>query len=410
MNRKLIRFICLPLAIATTACMCSCKDTKTNSSSSASSGAQKIPYEYELEQYTEKFWEGDTVYWESITFIQNKDGVVEPCPLMYTPKEVLSVRSGDMMLEYRNGIDYKVENGKIVWLESGMIPFCSYDKYSPKYPEGKSDWLVSALDSSRYIAIDGSVRAAQVMVTYTHEDTWKAAKPQSEADKLPKTMAKLQNKQQLKVVFYGDSITTGGDASGNKETYIDPTTLEEVQANGNSSPYTPSFAEMLISKMKKTYGYDDIVKINRAAGTTSSVWGADHVAELVNPHNPDLVVIGFGMNEPGRSAEDFKQSMTMIMDSIRSANPNAEFLLVSCMMPNPDAAAFANDKLGEQEAALYELQAQYGSVAVAPVNKMNKALIEQGKRFIDFTGNALNHPNDFSVRIYAQTLMATLGL
>ena len=32
------------------------------------------------------------------------------------------------------------------------------------------------------------------------------------------------------------------------------------------------------------------------------------------------------------------------------------------------------------------------------------------KIYWDMTGNHVNHPNDFMVRIYAQTLLGTLGL
>ncbi len=32
------------------------------------------------------------------------------------------------------------------------------------------------------------------------------------------------------------------------------------------------------------------------------------------------------------------------------------------------------------------------------------------KRFEDITGNNINHPNDFGVRVYISTLMQTLGL
>ena len=39
---------------------------------------------------------------------------------------------------------------------------------------------------------------------------------------------------------------------------------------------------------------------------------------------------------------------------------------------------------------------------------MHKALFEAGKRYRDVTGNNINHPNDFVVRLYAQVLLKTV--
>lgn len=394
--------------------ICACKDNggkggngSNGDNSGGVSSVEKLSGLYELEQYTTPFWEGNTVYWESVAFVENADGTVDPAPLMYTPTKIISVRSPDMQVEYKEGRDYKLENGKLVWIESGFISCTTYDQLYPKYT-GNTDWLMTAHDSERYVSLDQTVRKNQVYVTYEHADSWAAYKPESQKKDIPKTIAKLENKEPLKVVFYGDSITTGAEASGNKESYLTPD-LKPQQANGNSAPYTPSWCEMVIQKMKDVYGYDDITKINKAAGTTASGWGATNAAELVASEKPDLVFIAFGMNEPNNSKEAFKQNYINIIQPIVAANPNVEFVFVSCMMPNPNAASFRNINLKAQEDAVFELLNDYYGV-VAPVHSMNLAIMEQGKRFVDFTGNGLNHPNDFSIRVYAQTIMAAMGL
>ena len=48
-------------------------------------------------------------------------------------------------------------------------------------------------------------------------------------------------------------------------------------------------------------------------------------------------------------------------------------------------------------------------VAVADMWSMHGYLLKH-KTYWDMTGNHVNHPNDFLVRIYAQTLLATLGV
>ena len=46
-------------------------------------------------------------------------------------------------------------------------------------------------------------------------------------------------------------------------------------------------------------------------------------------------------------------------------------------------------------------------IALADVRSIHKRLLEK-KRFIDMTGNNVNHPNDFLIRVYAQYLLKNL--
>ena len=32
----------------------------------------------------------------------------------------------------------------------------------------------------------------------------------------------------------------------------------------------------------------------------------------------------------------------------------------------------------------------------------------EGKNYIDFSGNGINHPNDYMIRLYAQQLLSTV--
>ena len=50
---------------------------------------------------------------------------------------------------------------------------------------------------------------------------------------------------------------------------------------------------------------------------------------------------------------------------------------------------------------------QTKGIAFADVRKVHKFML-QHKRFIDMTGNNVNHPNDFLIRIYAQTVLQKL--
>jgi len=46
-------------------------------------------------------------------------------------------------------------------------------------------------------------------------------------------------------------------------------------------------------------------------------------------------------------------------------------------------------------------------IGMVDIHRVQLSLMER-KRFVDMTGNNVNHPNDFMVRVYAQTVSAAL--
>ena len=108
---------------------------------------------------------------------------------------------------------------------------------------------------------------------------------------------------------------------------------------------------------------------------------------------------------------EIKANILSILDTIHAENPQTEFLLVSCMMPNRDSVSFAKNTLKAQEDALYAIQTERMdlSIGVVPVHSMFLSLHERGKRYTDYSSNNINHPNDFAVRLYAQMVLQALG-
>lgn len=382
--------------------------TKTNKTTAPTKGENNVDIpDYDPELYTRYFWEGNTVYYESVGFVETRPGKIASGKLLYTPTKVISVKSHDLSYTYKEGIDYVVEGNTIRRTEKSAIPYCDYDTYMPAYKNGTTDWLVSATDQSRYVGLNSDIRQYQVMVTYEHKGTWNGTKPTTQAKKLPRTMTKLKNKQALKIVYYGDSITAGFEASGVNELVLNKDTLQEYRYQSDQAPYMPAWATLVYSRLSVLFDHNAITKVNRGAGGADSNWGVAN-AGLVAAQNPDLVVIGFGMNEVGKADLTFKENVRKIIDTVRAKNAKADILLVSCMLPNEDAAAFAGHNLAGHEGVLYELANELSGVAVAPVYSVFKTLADNGKLYTDYTGNNLNHPNDFAIRVYAQTILATL--
>lgn len=129
-------------------------------------------------------------------------------------------------------------------------------------------------------------------------------------------------------------------------------------------------------------------------------------SERVTAHNADLVIIGFGMNDLKLDAKQHKENILKIMEAATTANPDAEFILIATTLPNPDSK-WSRHQLETFTPVLREIENERAGVAVAPMTEMHKFLMSK-KRYSDMSGNGINHPNDFLVRIYVQTLTALL--
>ncbi|MBR3639685.1 MAG: hypothetical protein IKN50_03675, partial [Clostridia bacterium] len=160
--------------------------------------------------------------------------------------------------------------------------------------------------------------------------------------------------------------------------------------------------------LKAKYGYNDITHVNTAKGGTLSTWGVTEAQSKVASYSPDLVFIGFGMNDGTLQVAPatFKANIKGIIDAERAANANSEFILIAPMLANPDTLF---DGCQDQYlAVLEELESQYSGVAVADMTSTHQDLLEI-KSYQDMTGNNVNHPNDFMVRYYAQTMLTLLS-
>ena len=137
----------------------------------------------------------------------------------------------------------------------------------------------------------------------------------------------------------------------------------------------------------------------------------DDVVQRILAQSPDLVTIGFGMNEYWSPAAQHSDRIEALMDKILAGCPQTEFLLLSSMLPNRMAYSMNNMNLSAFEKSYYQLQADRSdlSIAIAPVNTVYLHAAD-AKRDLDLMGGNRNHPNDFAVRLYAQTIAASLGV
>lgn len=243
----------------------------------------------------------------------------------------------------------------------------------------------------------------QIAVSYTY-DTKQVASEKIQyttyqGDKLPKTVQKLKNNKDLKVLFYGDSIFSGCDAS----------------SMYNRAPFMPYMHKLIEAELQKnTKGkvqVDNIavggwaVQHGLAALSGGVKDGPDYSKSY---QGYDLLILSFGMNDANTSKDKFKADTKAIVDKIKAANPNLEVILVSCMNPNPRIGWDVNQKY--QGGWLKEIAAESkysGYTAVVDFYAVHKSIL-QYKTFASTTGNNINHPNDWLIRVYAQNILAAI--
>jgi acyl-CoA thioesterase I len=120
----------------------------------------------------------------------------------------------------------------------------------------------------------------------------------------------------------------------------------------------------------------------------------------------DLVLIAYGMNDVGgRNPDKYKAAISTMLRRIKEANPATEVILVASMIGNPDWAATPPEMFPKYRDALASLEGP--GVALADMTAIWQKLLER-KRYLDMTGNGVNHPNDYGHRVYVQVLLALL--
>jgi hypothetical protein len=358
------------------------------SGASFTAGGDMMDYDrYTLEAYMLPVWQGNVVYNETLMFIQDANGDVPPAPLLYKPTEILSVRSFDLATEYTPDVDYIVENGCIVLTESSRIYNWQYLDY---YPTAAIPGRTFEKTGGGFIAFGegDTFFKTQVAVTYRHAREWEGIIPANKCGRLEKTVNKLKNKEELTIVYYGDSITTGANSSN-------------AQA-----PYVPIWTSLVTQSLSAKYSNPNITEINTAVGGTNAEWGAKNAKSLVAEHCPDLVVIAFGMNDARTSNAKYAYNIGRIICAARKVNKDAEFILVSPMQPNKEVKGFYGNQY-KFEGVLEHFECFDNGIIVAPVWSVHSYML-QSKRYYDMTGNNVNHPNDFLARVYAQTVAALL--
>ena len=354
---------------------------------------EQVNYAFDEAQMVQPFWYGNVMYNESLCLIEREDGS-KTGDLLLTPKRIVSVRDNSLKREYVEGVDWEWDEGTktIRWLEGSSIPYFTADDIAGKDSLGN---LLSSSEQDKYgrMLFGEEVHCTgpwlyekQIAVTYVYDETeWDGPNTEFKGANLPKTLEKLQNGEDLHVTVFGDSIFEGADSS----------------SKYNRLPQVPMFPQLLEYGLEAEYG-GEVTIYNPSVGGKDSEWGKQQAPEVAKTET-DLAIIGFGMNDSVRLGVQTAENVQAIMDAIRAENPDCEFIVCSCIVPNRKSGYMFNQ--GQLPAAYGALETE--GVAAVDIYSTHEKIL-QTKDYIACTGNNVNHPNDWLARLYAMHLLSAL--
>ena len=254
-------------------------------------------YSYTDEQRITPFWKSSIMYNECLTFEQSGSKISGT--LLFVPKRIIAVVDAQLQNEYIEGKDYRWIEGtnKIEWLNGSAIPYYYEGALLGKNENGSYINDYPNWDSLSRCRLAGVLYCAdkflwekQINVTYEYDLSQVTSKgiiyTQYQGSRLPNTVKKLNNNQDLKVLFYGDSIFAGGDSSSSR----------------NRAPYMPNMDRLLLDGLKARSSGNISLKNISVGGWTAENGlaalqsggydGRDYSALS----GYDLLILSFGMN------------------------------------------------------------------------------------------------------------------
>lgn len=343
---------------------------------------------YEVDRYTDYFWNEDIVYNESFFPIYNENGEFEPIEMMYEIDRVISVQDAYLEKEYVYGKDYTIEDGKLMIPEGSSIRVYNHSQvYKDNTME--SGWWKTLTGSYIFAGQYNMYFVGYLNISYTVKGTWNGVVPESKATYLERSLSKLESgAENFKVLAIGDSISGGANVSANLEV----------------EPYADVWSTMTAKALQEKYPETAIEYDTIAQGGATASLAIEKMSEIL-AFAPDLLFIEFGTNEcmQGDSATVYINTLKQAISAVNANLPDCDIVLLAPYFSNP--LLFPADWFYSYADALYGLERD--GVAVCDIVSVIQYVLTK-KDYLDITGDNLCHPNDFTSRIITQTLLKTL--
>lgn len=333
------------------------------------------PQEINFRAYLQPMWQSDTIVNELVLLT----GINSSARLMFRPAQILSVKNYDGSKIFVQGTDYAINGNTITQLSSKVS-----ETYAAQAGSGLWNTQHSSWTNITYIP-DRSDWAGNGLFGFR-------------GDQLPNTMAKLQQQQPLVVQALGMSLTAGLNVSGFAG---DPNNFTP------DAPYMHSYIELFGEALRRHFG-TSVTVYNSSCGGKTAAWADQYCQAMVNPNQPDLVIIDMGMNDIWATTNNsFKTSIQNCIQKIKAACPQAEFILLGNMLPDITGMGAPANGAAKMYGFLDQLKSLESPGVICFDMTTASDTIYRRKGAIHCTANAL-HPNDYMARWYAQGLSALL--
>ncbi len=210
------------------------------------------------------------------------------------------------------------------------------------------------------------------------------AEPNDQSQYLKGVRAKLEAGGRFRIASYGDSITAGGEAS-----------RPEFR-------FQNRFAQYLQARFPKAAVEVQDASISGYASRQGVDWFDDYLGKV---EAPDLVLVGFGMNDHNigtAEPETMKSNLVTIVRLIRERK-GAETVLFSAFPPN-DRWHYGTHRMAQFALATRQAAAE-AQCAYVDVHSTWEMVLRR-KDQSSLLGNNINHPNDFGHWLYEQAFEA----
>ena len=363
-----------------------------------------IEYKFNGKEISDPFYKGNVVYNESVLLTKDDETGEISGNLMFKPTKILAVKDYTLKTkDYRQDVDFTLDGNKIIKKEGSDIPYRTHaELVGESIPEGYR--LVTQISNqlTDLVNMGGAIYTespfyygSQLWVSYVYDvkeiDPNLDKYPTFNDTKISRTIEKLKNKEEVKIVGLGDSVLEGCSSS----------------KKFNHEPYMDTFIEMVKDNLSSLYGTTVNLK-NLSVGGTQSSWGcqAQQINNIV-AEQPDLLFLHFGINDLGsqRATIAYADDMESIILDIQSKLPNCDIILLSPFAPNN--LLYDYDKMQEYVDVLKGFEETYDHVQLIDIFSLSKEMTKN-KKYLDMSANGINHVNDFASRVYLQAILSTM--
>ena len=140
----------------------------------------------------------------------------------------------------------------------------------------------------------------------------------------------------------------------------------------------------------------------------ASEWGAApaQINKIVAAQ-PDMLMVHFGINDSGANvgALNYRDNMEAIIIGVQNRLPDCEIMLIKAFPAEP--MSYADKTFKQYWAQLDSLANEYDGVYTLDMYTQGMSMLGV-KKYMDVTGNGINHVNDYSSRLYTMNILSAL--